>query len=215
VSRIADPADASRIFSWLMCQSHDDKGNVVVYGYKAEDSARIFEDSNGKPVTRPYERNRTDKLRSAQRYLKRIRYGNRAPYVPVLKADAPWPQPPDAEAADGSNAWLFEPVGDGVWPVRTDAFSSYRAGFEVRTYRTCQRVLMFHHFAAEPDVGRDCLVRSTNFTYSDEVNPSDVRNPVYTFLEAVEHAGYRRNAGGYDKRSLPPLEFEYSEPIVQ
>src|SRR5262249_22528131 len=30
-SRIADPADQSRVFSWLICQSHDDKGNVIVY----------------------------------------------------------------------------------------------------------------------------------------------------------------------------------------
>ena len=32
-----------------------------------------------------------------------------------------------------------------------DPFSSYRSGFEVRTYRLCQRVLMFHHF---PRAGR-------------------------------------------------------------
>ena len=62
---------------------------------------------------------------------------------------------------------------------------------------------------------RDCLVRSTDFTYSDEVDPADVRNPVYTFLHAVTQTGYRRDNGGYDKRSLPPVEFEYSEPIVQ
>jgi hypothetical protein len=29
-SRIADPADPGRIFSWLICQNHDDKGNVIV-----------------------------------------------------------------------------------------------------------------------------------------------------------------------------------------
>ena len=46
-SRIADPADPSRIFSWLICESHDDKGNVIVYGYKPEDSASVFEDSLG------------------------------------------------------------------------------------------------------------------------------------------------------------------------
>jgi hypothetical protein len=33
-SRIHDSADSSRIFSWLICESHDDKGNVIVYGYK-------------------------------------------------------------------------------------------------------------------------------------------------------------------------------------
>ena len=30
-SRIKDPADASRVFSWLICQSYDDKGNGVIY----------------------------------------------------------------------------------------------------------------------------------------------------------------------------------------
>jgi hypothetical protein len=64
-------------------------------------------------------------------------------------------------------------------------------------------------------VERDCLVRSTDFTYTDEVKPADARNPVYTFLKAVTQTGYRRNNGGYDSRSLPAAEFEYTEPIVQ
>src|SRR3712207_9172156 len=74
---------------------------------------------------------------------------------------------------------------------------------------------MFHHFPGEAGVERDCLVRSTDFTYSDEVDPADVRNPVYTFLRSVTQTGYRRNNGGYDSRSLPPVEFQYTEPIVQ
>jgi RHS repeat-associated protein len=228
-SRISDPANPIRIFSWLICQSHDDKGNVIVYGYKREDFARIFEDTLGNALVKAHERNRTTDSRSAQRYLKRIRYGHRAPYFPVLKDDAPWPEPQDAAAPDGSNSWLFEIVFDygehdanaptpgetGKWPARSDPFSSYRAGFEVRTYRTCQRVLMFHHFPGEIGMGRDCLVRSTDFTYSDEVDPTGVRNPVYTFLRSVTQTGYRRNNGGYDSRSFPPVEFEYTEPIVQ
>src|ERR1035441_8962387 len=50
-SRIADPADPSRVFSWLICQSYDDKGNVVAYGYKPEDS-------NNVDLTQVHERNR-------------------------------------------------------------------------------------------------------------------------------------------------------------
>ena len=109
------------------------------------------------------------------------------------------------------------PSDVGAWNFRPDPFSSYRPGFEVRTTRLCQRVLMFHHFPGteQSGVGINCLVRSTDFTYSDELDPADVRNPVYTFLEAVTQTGYRRNNGGYDKRSLPPVEFEYAEPIVQ
>jgi len=181
-------------------------------------------------IPKAHERNRTDETRKAQRYLKCIRYGNRSPYFPALKADSVWPEPPAARLIDdGSNAWMFEAVFDygehnanaptpndaGTWPARQDPFSSYRAGFEVRTYRTCQRVLMFHHFSGESGVERNCLVRSTDLTYSDEINPTDARNPVYTFLKAVTQTGYRRNNGGYDSRSLPPAEFEYTEPRVQ
>ena len=32
------------------------------------------------------------------------------------------------------------------WDVRHDPFSDYRAGFEIRTYRRCKRVLRFHQF---------------------------------------------------------------------
>src|SRR5713226_1193328 len=39
--RIADPADPARIFSWLICESYDDKGNAILYEYKAEDSDGI------------------------------------------------------------------------------------------------------------------------------------------------------------------------------
>lgn len=229
-SRIADPSDPRRIFSWLICQSHDDKGNVIIYGYKAEDSANVFEAPAGNSLSKAHERNRTDLSRSAQRYLKRVRYGNASPYFPALTPNAPWPEPPDAGAPDGSDAWHFEVVFDygehtariptpaegGTWSVRPDPFSSYRAGFEVRTYRICRRVLMFHHFPDEPGVGRHCLVRATDFTYSDESDPNDAHNPVYTFLQAVTSTGYRRNDDdGYDERSLPPLGFEYSQPVVQ
>jgi hypothetical protein len=68
-SRIADPANASRVFSWLICQSYDDKGNAVVYEYVAENEDAV-------DLSQTNERNRA---RSANRYLKYIRYGNRQP----------------------------------------------------------------------------------------------------------------------------------------
>ena len=39
--RIADPADASRVFKWLLETTFDDKGNVIFYKYKAEDATGI------------------------------------------------------------------------------------------------------------------------------------------------------------------------------
>src|SRR5579872_1502719 len=78
-SRIADPSDASHIFSWLICETYDDKGNVALYDYKPEDS-------EGVNLSEVHERNRTDAGRSANRYIKQVSYGNRAPYFPDLSA---------------------------------------------------------------------------------------------------------------------------------
>ncbi|NES18675.1 MAG: toxin [Symploca sp. SIO3E6] len=208
-SRITDSDEPTHIFSWLICESYDDKGNAIWYEYKGENS-------DGVNTAQAHEGNRTTESRSSNRYLKRIKYGNRTPRQPnedlSLRTD-----------------WMFEVVFDygehnptnptpsntGIWSVRNDPFSSYRAGFEVRTYRLCQRVLMFHHFPEEAGVGEDCLVRSTDFTYSDEENPTDTRNPIYAKLISVSHRGYKRNsAGGYLYKSLPPLEFTYSEPEI-
>ncbi|MEM6434380.1 MAG: SpvB/TcaC N-terminal domain-containing protein, partial [Cyanobacteria bacterium P01_D01_bin.115] len=215
-SRIADTANPSHIFSWLICESHDDKGNVMVYRYQAENSDQV-------DLTQVHERNRTDESRSANRYLKSIRYGNHAPYLPVLSADASWPAPPGTDAAAASEDWFFEVVFDygehhranpqpndaGAWTLRADPFSAYRAGFEVRTYRLCRRVLMFHHFPGETGVGRNCLVRSTDFTYTDE------RSRIYTFLSAVQQRGYKRQGDeGYLTKSLPPVEFTYTMPQI-
>ena len=88
-SRIFDPAEIDsdapaksqpqRIFSWLICASYDDRGNALVYEYAQEDTHRIFENSDGNPQAKAHERNRNDAGHAANRYLKRIKYGNRTP----------------------------------------------------------------------------------------------------------------------------------------
>lgn len=233
-SRICDPLDDTRIFSWLICQSYDDKGNVIVYRHKEEDSDSLN-------LAQANERNRTTESRRANRYLKKISYGNRKPYLPVL-TETGWPQPPDPNPADTLPDYFFEvvfdyedghytevpPDADGrifaqsechppageKWSRRVDPFSTYRAGFEVRTYRLCQRVLMFHHFPDELGTP-DCLVRSTDFTYSYENDPHNARNPIFSFLKSVSQSGYVWQGTTYLKKSLPPVEFEYTQPIVQ
>jgi RHS repeat-associated protein len=227
-SRIADPADSSRIFSWLICESCDDKGNVIIYQYNPEDSAWIFKDAEGNSIAKAHERNRDDTTRSANRYLKRIRYGNRVPYLPELSECGAWPAPPGSDDPNENKDWLFEVIFDygehdanaptpsdaGAWRCRNDPFSAYRAGFEVRTYRLCQRVLMFHHFKGEKEVGENCLVRSTDFTYSLEDNPADARNPVYSQILSATQFGYKRQGAAYLRRSLPPVEFDYSKAQI-
>jgi RHS repeat-associated protein len=211
-SRIYDPADThpdhpTHIFSWLICESYDDKGNHIVYKYKEEDTL-------GVDLVQVHEKNRTDSGRSANRYLKHIFYGNKvsrlAPPDPVR---AGWmfevlfdygeghytENQPDAEKRIFAQAQI-EPPAAKHWPARPDPFSTYRAGFEVRTYRRCQRVLMFHHFA---ELGRDdYLVRSTDFVYDS--------NSTASYITSVMQSGYRLEGGGFLKKSLPPLEFFYS-----
>ncbi len=105
-------------------------------------------------------------------------------------SDAPMPEEP-------GKAWL----------IRNDPFSSYRAGFEVRTYRLCRRVLMFHHFPDEVSVGQNCLVRSTALDYRE--------TPVAAFITAITQSGYKHtDVGGYFRQPLPSLEFEYSQPVI-
>jgi hypothetical protein len=205
-------ADAARIFSWSICQSYDDKGNAIIYEYAEENADSI-------DLTKANERNRA---RTANRYPKRIKYGNRTPN----RNAAAW------QATDPSllpnETWMFEVVldyGEGhytesaadaqnqifaqaqinpaaQWLARQDPFSHYRACFEVRTYRLCRRVLMFHHFPAELG-SADCLVRSTEFSY--------VENPANTFVASVSQSGFVRQGNQYLKKSLPPLDFEYSQ----
>lgn len=214
-SRIADPADARRIFSWLVCESYDDTGNAIAYTYKPEDDA-------GVDRSRANERNRQ---MGAHRYLKTIRYGNtRSQVDPAFANRAAWRQ---------ATEWLFEsvfdygehdrdaptPVDPGEWIHRNDPFSTYRAGFEVRVQRLCQRVLMFHHFPLE-DVGTDCLVRSTDFAYRESRGEPDDRrkgHPTASLLATVEQCGYKRAtvADPFTRRSLPPLEFAYSRAEIQ
>src|SRR5205085_2747888 len=130
-------------------------------------------------------------------------------------------------------SWMFEVVFDygehdavipapgetRPWLCRNDPFSSHRSSFEVRTYRLCQRVLMFHHFPNEIAVEQDCLVRSTDFVYQNTRNNSDDLkhgNPLASFIASVTQNGYKRqHDGSYLKKSLPPLEFGYSQAIIQ
>ncbi|WP_438029770.1 SpvB/TcaC N-terminal domain-containing protein [Sorangium sp. So ce233] len=194
-ARLADPAAPGRVFSWLLEEMRDDRGNVIVFEYKAEDLRNV-------PRSAPHELSRHGgQAPITNRYLKRIRYGNTA-------------------AGDPSTA-LFEVVLDygehdeqtptpeevRAWPCRQDPFSHRRAGFEIRTYRLCRRVLMFHHLRELGD--GPCLVQSTDLTYAED--------PVATRLTAVTRSGYKRDPGSltYAKKSYPALELGYSLPEIR
>jgi RHS repeat-associated protein len=210
-SRVSDPADASHIFTWLLDETRDDRGNLVSYEYVPEDSRNV-------DVSSACERQRSDTSRAAERYLKRVKYGNTSA---------------QASSDDPQQSWLFEVVFDydeghcqaqpldaqgrqfvsaslaptQPWTARLDPFSSYRAGFEQRFYRLCRRVLMFHHFAEELQTP-DYLVRALSLTYQ--------QSAVASQIVAITQSGFSRQSDGtYLEVALPPVELTYTEAVVQ
>jgi RHS repeat-associated protein len=206
-SRLADPANPAHIFSWLIAASFDDKGNAIVYEHVAEND-------RGVDMARASEQRR---VHSANRYLKRICYGNRKPL---------WPDGPSVDSPDDAG-WMFETVFDfgdeeyrqlcpddegrisveatgkhGEWPVRADSFSSYRSGFEVRTHRLCRRVLLWHRFPEELGTTH-YLVRSTECQFQEK--------PTGSLLTRIVQSGYKRQHEHlYLKQSLPALDLSYA-----
>lgn len=201
-----------RIFSWMLSRSYDDRGNAIEYVYKSEDGKGI----EGNDGTLPsWERNRSAESRCTQRYMKRIKYGNRFPCRKVASwEDIVWP-----------DEWMFELVFDyadhhlespatmetSEWAIRKDAFSQSIAGFEVRSYRLCRRILMYHHF---PEFTKrpESLVRSTTFDYDEKLQRST--------LSAVSTQGHSfkgegdEGVGQYKTEDLPQWTFAYS-PVAE
>lgn len=246
-SRVFGPIDESagnhskRIFTWLISQSYDDKGNVIAYEYAGENDRNVDR-------TQVNERNR---VRTINRYPKRVKYGNRTSRLIQ----------PDPSRMN----WLFEVVFDydedhyealpfdpalpqaeqhrkvraasrpgKDWAVRPDPFSANRPGFEIRTYRRCHRVLMFHRFNELGD--EPYLVRSTEFDYADldYSRPITIEDElahqgstrVASFIRGVTQSGFVREGTDvivrnrvhyltYLKKSLPPIEFEYTRATVE
>ncbi len=203
-SRISDPEDPSqrKTYLWLLEAQYDRLGNAVLYEYTPENSENL-------DFGQSYEIHRII-LSSTfpQRYLKRILYGNTSP----LEVNSPLPE---------DNRWLFEVVfdygertdellpsrlPDRSWPVRPDPYSSCHPGFEVRTYRLCRRILMFHHFEElSPEA---TLIGCTELNHRED--------SAGTTLRLISYTGYRRDleSGEISHRSLPPLLFEYTPPTV-
>jgi RHS repeat-associated protein len=201
-TRIFDPDNPDHIYSWLLEVQYDQYGNAIFYEYDYDRR----NDLDARPV---YEHRRVlESSGFAQRYLKRIRYGNAIP----LYADL---QPPE------NNRWLFQIVfdfgdhgdhplpahgPDRAWPLRQDPFSTHRPGFEVRTYRLCRRVLMFHHFA---ELGEQpALVGMLGLGHAED--------PTGSTLGRIQYEGFRKDDGSgvVIRKSLPPLKLEYSAPSV-
>jgi RHS repeat-associated protein len=191
-ARITDLDDVTRVFSWLLAETIDSFGNRTVYEYKREDNANA--------ASALHEDRRRVRGQS-QLYPKRIKYGNLP--GPATPADWVFQLVFDYGEHDWSKPELTEDSGIS-WPARADAFSRYRAGFEIRTRRLCRRILCFHHL---PSLGPDpVLTQSTEFTY-------DGSQKIAQLLE-VRHGGHIRTAAGtYQSQATAPVSFGYSAAV--
>ena len=205
-SRIHDPKDDKKVYEWLLCKTHDDKGNITLYQYKKEDSAGIDRKLN--------EKNRRDNC--TQLYLKKVVYGNKVPYY---LGDA---IPPESD-------FLFNVVFDygehdisseipkdiqvekTGWSCRKDPFSVYRSGFDIRTYRRCSRVLVFHCFDELPH--SPYLVKSLQLIYDDslELIGNEQKIDGFSYLVEARQNGHLWNdaTGFYETKFLPELDIRY------
>ncbi|TWF41773.1 RHS repeat-associated protein [Chitinophaga polysaccharea] len=207
-SQLVDPDNGSRVFKWMLCRTHDDKGNLVQLVYKQEDFAGI-----------PAQQNEIHRLHHCtQLYIKKILYGNQQAWYL-------------GDTMPEEKNFLFKVIFDygehdtaanipkdidqekNSWTCRKDPFSSYRSGFEIRTYRRCCRVMMFHCFPEEQLPVNPCLVKSLQLLYDDHLsltgNGSQVNG--YSFLVKARQNGHLWDAGAnaYRTKYFPELELQY------
>jgi RHS repeat-associated protein len=199
-SRICNPKDTNKIFEWLPEFIFDDKGNCAYYRYKKEDDKGFdsqFLHSNNRFIA--------GEINYTNLYLEKVWYGNQTPYKNLGDV---FPEETDflfSTVFDYGEFDLNQPYNKiKDWDFRTDAFSDYKAGFEIRTTRLCKRVLLFHHFNGPNEY--EGLVRSLNFEY-DVTSQQD-----FTFLKSITTFGYiKQSDGSYTSKTLPSLEFEYQK----
>jgi RHS repeat-associated protein len=192
-SRVDDPSDPFRVAAWLPTFRVDPVGRAVAFEYVGEDLRGVDQASAS-------ERGRL-RTRQPQRYIKAIRFGNRQPASPDGPApDTAWnfvlvfdygDHDPDAPALNP----------DRDWTVRPDPSSSYRPGFEIRTWRRCEAVHVFQRIGARHE-----RVATTRFIYASPTTSVNSR------LIEVQQTAWRD--AGARSASLPPVRFHYAEPAV-
>nr|RBQ97282.1 hypothetical protein FVER53263_20148 [Fusarium verticillioides] len=202
----SDSSGRKRIFSWLLCEWYDTVGNAIVYIYKPENGDGVMTDDS---PTNLCELGRDDITRGRARYLKSIRYGNKKP----SRDSEAWNIIPQSK---DTTDWMFELVFDYgehdlniptteetvSWTVRPDPCSRCKSGFDIRTYRLCRRILMFHHFSAELGL-QDYLVSSHVLEYNTAATGS--------FLTSIINQGHIWDGTKYLTQQTPPCFFDYSQ----
>ncbi|MGT3351599.1 Tc family toxin subunit TcaC [Yersinia enterocolitica] len=199
-AHIADPEHPDHIAEWLLEESVSAMGEHICYDYQSENDCNI---DTAEGTAHP-------KV-GAQPYLQQVRYGNLTSSEVLYTVKKP-------SAKD--DKWLFTLVFDygertntlsdapqlkpnGNWPCRQDPFSRYEYGFEVRTRRLCQQVLMFHNLQllSDDEKANDAaLIARLRLNY--------LISPYATQLISCQQVAHEKDG---TTLTLPPLEFDYQE----
>ncbi len=203
--RVADPAYPNRVYKWLPQLVVDNKGSVHAYYYVRENTDNVpFE---------IHEKNRHN-AQHTNLYLKRVKYCNKSNWY-INEADILKPVIPNISylmelVLDYGDHEDYSPVVSSTtkWSYRKDAFSDFHAGFEIRTYRKCKRVMMFHYFKELKDESPvpATLVGSLDFVYQHDNEQSYFEAD---YITSITRCGYRRNSSGYIKKSFPSFQCNY------
>ena len=195
-ARIADSQNTQRVFQWMLEYTYDEKGNIILYEYKQENNENI-----GTGLLSEKSRLQNEDA-FTKAYLKAVKY---TPDIPFDTADTDffstvhWHFQLVLDYGEHTDNTVAEDVS---WPMRQDPHSTFRSGFEIRTYRLCHRFLMFHHFEAELG-SSPYLVKSTEITYDE--------NPVATRIASVKHVCHQSGESPLD---YPPVTFTYSAATI-
>ncbi len=184
-SRVFDPEHPTHIYQWLIDHSLDRFGNKTRYVYKTENHQNVPNTS--------YNQGRTA---YAQKYIEKVFYGN---YLDSQKAEHFAFEVLFNYGEYSPTSVPLVPQQD--WAIRKDCFSDYRAGFEIRTQRLCQSILMVHHFPKELPAD-DCLVNEIRLEYHSDA--------IHSLLKSAQQTGYRMQPNqSYWTQSLAPVEVQY------
>ncbi len=199
-SYIADPEHPDHIAEWLLEESVSAMGEHICYDYQSENDCNI---DTAEGTAHP-------KV-GAQRYLQQVRYGNLKSSDTLYAFEKP---------ATQDDKWLFTLVFDygersntlsevpqlnseTDWTCRQDCFSRYEYGFEVRTRRLCQQVLMFHNLQLLSDdekANDTALIARLRLNY--------LASPYATQLISCQKVAHEQDG---TTLTLPPLEFDYQQ----
>ena len=200
-ARVADPDDEARTFTWLPELQLDPHGTAMWLDYASETL-------DGVDRSAPYEPRQPS---LAKRYLKRIRYTNTKPLqledavlTGQIPSDVRWCFATVLDYGDHSEE-LAGIDADRPWSARFDPTTNTRAGFPVRTYRLCRRILMFHAF---DELGpAPALVGAMRLHHQEGASGST--------LERLDYTGYRRDGGEVASSIVPALVMSYAPSAIE